>query len=532
MKKGASKITRGESALAVLGMGHVGLPTALGLAEMGWDVVGADEDRAKIDQIRQGQPTFYEPGLDELLSKHLRSGRFRLADNVEEAIRAASVIFLCVGTPQRETGEANLVQVEAAARSIARNLNGYKLIVEKSTVPALTGQLVKKTIHRYAQAAIGTAGKGQKGNGQPTDPSACFEVASNPEFLQEGNAVQDFFRPARMVCGVESERARDILLEIYRPLGCPVLVTDLATAELIKYAANAFLATKISFINMISDLCESTGTDVTAVAQGIGLDPRIGADFLKAGIGFGGYCLPKDLRAFIHLAEQHNVDFSLLKAGEEINQRRIEVFLQKVRQALWVLEGKTLALLGLAFKPGTDDVRDAPSIKIIEALRQEGVALQLYDPKAMPEMQRLFPEQEGRLTYCSSPYQAAQGADALLLLTEWDEFQNLDWDRLHDLMQLPIVLDGRNFCDPEQVRQASFEYVGMGRNEGFTAVYLSGQRATGRQRDSRSRTEFPIDLTQSPDERSTSGKGNGFGDGEDRAAPSKLTVRPNVARVD
>jgi len=527
MKKGAGKISRGKSTLAVLGMGHIGLPTALGLAEMGWDIVGADEDRTKIGQILRGQLTFYEPGLDELLSKHLRSGRFRLAGDVDEAIRAASVIFLCVGTPQRETGEANMAQVEAAARSIARNLNGYKLIVEKSTVPALTGQLLKKTIHRYAQA-----GKGQKGNGQPADPSACFEVASNPEFLQEGNAVQNILYPARRVCGVESERARDILLEIYRPLGCPVLVTDLATAELIKYAANAFLATKISLINMISDLCERTGTDVTAVAQGIGFDPRIGTGFLKAGIGFGGYCLPKDLRAFIHLAEQHNVDFSLLKAVEQINQRRIDVFLQKVRQALWVLEGKTLGVLGLAFKPGTDDIRDAPSLKIIEALRQEGVALQLYDPKAMPEMQRLFPEQEGRLTYCSSPYQAAQGADALLLLTEWDEFQNLDWDRLRDLMQLRILLDGRNFCDPDQVRQAGFEYVGIGRNEGSTGIYLPGQGTNGDRQDNQPRTEFPPNLTQSLDELLTPGRGNGCGDGQGRAAPGTPPAMPNMAGVD
>jgi UDPglucose 6-dehydrogenase len=530
MEKGTSNTSRRKSTLAVLGMGHIGLPTALGLAEIGWEVVGADADRAKIGQIRQGRPTFYEPGLDKLLSKHLRSGRLRLTGNVEEAIRAASVIFLCVGTPQRETGEANMAQVEAAARSIARNLNGYKLIVEKSTVPALTGQFLKKAIHRYAQKAE----NGQKGNGNPTDPSLCFEVASNPEFLQEGNAVQDFFRPARIVCGVESERARDILLDIYRPLGSPVLVTDLATAELIKYAANAFLATKISFINMISDLCESTGTDVTAVARGIGLDPRIGPDFLKAGIGFGGYCLPKDLRAFIHLAEQYDVDFSLLRAVEEINQRRVEMFLQKVRKALWVLEGKTLGLLGLAFKPGTDDVRDAPSLKLIEALRQEGVALQLYDPKAMPEMQRLFPKDEGRLTYCSSPYQAAQGADALLLLTEWDEFQNLDWDRLHDLMQLPIVLDGRNLCNPSQVRQAGFEYVGIGRNKQFTGIYLPSRKANGGQQDSRSRIEAPLDSTPSLDQPTPPGGGNGVGDGDGdgRAAPSALTVRPNVASVD
>ncbi len=533
MEKGTSNTSRGKSTLAVLGMGHIGLPTALGLAEMGWNVLGADADRAKIGQVRHGQPTFYEPGLDELLRKHLRSGRFRLADDVEEAIRAASVIFLCVGTPQRETGEANMAQVEAAARSIARNLNGYKLVVEKSTVPALTGQFLKKTIHRYAQAAIGgKAGNKQKGNGQPADPSARFEVASNPEFLQEGNALQDFFRPARIVCGVESERARDILLEIYRPLGCPVLVTDLGTAELIKYAANAFLATKISFINMISDLCESTGTDVTAVARGIGLDPRIGPDFLKVGIGFGGYCLPKDLRAFIHLGEQQNVDFSLLRAVEEINQRRIELFLEKVRKALWVLEGKTLALLGLAFKPGTDDVRDAPSLKLIEALRQEGAALQLYDPKAMPEMQRLFPEQEGRLTYCSSPYQAAQGADALLLLTEWDEFQNLDWDRLHDLMQIPVVLDGRNFCDPEQVRQAGFEYVGMGRNEQLTDIYLPSRKADGDEQDGHSPNEVLVDSTPSLDQPLPPGEGNGLGAGDSHAAPSAVPVSPNLARVD
>ena len=449
----------GDKRLAVLGMGHVGLPTALGLAELGWQVTGADSDSEKVQLIQSGQAPFHEPGLQELLEKHIHSSRFKVTDELDAAIRSARVLFLCVGTPQKENGEADLTQVESVTRMIARNLNGYKLIVEKSTVPAITANWIKRTVERYA--APGAAGPSATGNGAPV---LNFEVASNPEFLQEGTALRDFFHPSRVVCGVESPRARDILQQIYEPLNCPLVMTDIRTAELIKHAANAFLATKISFINMVADLCEAVGADVAEVARGIGLDPRIGPAFLRAGIGFGGYCLPKDLRAFIYLAEQHHVDFSLLREVERVNQRRVDAFLAKVKEALWVLRGKTIGILGGAFKPGTDDIRESPSLKIVECLLREGAAVRVHDPRAMSNMQMILPEQPDRLAYCPSPYDAARGAEALLLLTEWEEFRDLDWMRLRKLMAVPVLVDGRNHLDPVEVTRAGFEYYCLGRS--------------------------------------------------------------------
>ena len=477
----------GGAKISVLGMGHLGLPTALGLAELGWEVTGADSDSNKIALLKAGQCTFYEPGLQEVLLKHIASPRFKLTDDVEVAIRSGSILFICVGTPQRENGEPDLTQLEALARMTARNLNGYKLIVEKSTVPAVTGRWIKKTIQRYAGAMKArNGGDGTTGTSANTRPdqdvATSFDVASNPEFLQEGKALENFFQPDRVVLGVESERARAILEELYRPLKCPILVTDVSSAELIKYAANAFLATKISFVNMVGDLCEAVGADVKKLAKGIGLDPRIGAGFLDAGIGFGGYCLPKDLRAFIHLAEEHGVNCLLLKEVERINQRRIDVLLKKVRQAVWVHRDKTIGIWGLAFKPGTDDIREAPSLKIIEALLKEGAVLQLYDPQAMPNFRAVFREEEGRISYGESPYEAAHGAHALLLLTEWGEFLELDLRRVRDLMEVPVLVDGRNFYDPERARQAGFEYLCLGREnvEDFVLLFRGLRSTSGK----------------------------------------------------
>ena len=442
-----------QAGISVLGLGHVGLPTALGLAELGWTVTGADADPRKIALLRQGQSPFYEPGLQQLLAKHIANPRFRLADNVADAIRSSSVLFVCVGTPQRENGEADLTQVEELARTIAANLNGYKLIVEKSTVPAITGQWVKRTIQRYSRKAS---------NGSADAPA--FDVASNPEFLQEGKALDDFFSPDRVVCGVESGLARAILSEIYSPLGCPVLFTDVNTAELIKHAANAFLATKISFINMVADLCDRVGADVRQVAEGIGLDPRIGRAFLNAGVGFGGYCFPKDLRAFIRLAEENGVDASLLHATEDVNETRVACFIKKVRQALWMLDGKVVGVLGLAFKSGTDDIRESPALRIVDELARVGARLRLYDPKAMENTKSVLPE-GGHITYCADAYRAAEGAHALLILTEWDEFRQLDLQRIRGLMELPVIVDGRNLLDPDAVRRAGLEYLCMGRQQ-------------------------------------------------------------------
>jgi UDPglucose 6-dehydrogenase len=456
-----------EVPIAVLGMGHVGLPTALGLAELGWKVMGADDAVDKVEQLKAGQATFYEPGMQDLLRKHLKSGRFRPTADVEEAIAASKVLFVCVGTPQREDGAADLSQIEALARTIARNLNGYKVIVEKSTVPAATSARIKKTIARYARleraAKVNNGRGGPNGRRRDAGAPVRFDVASNPEFLQEGKAIDDFFHPDRIVIGVESEEAREILEEIYRPLKCPMVVTDLATAELIKHAANAFLSTKISFINMIADICEAVGADVETVAHGIGLDPRIGCSFLGAGIGFGGYCFPKDLRALIYLAEQHQVPGGILREVEEVNRRRVEVFLNKVRGALWVMQGKTIGVLGLAFKPLTDDIREAPSVRVIEALLKEGAAVRLYDPQAMSNMREVFPEEPGRVEYCPSAFEVARGAHAVLLVTEWDEFRKLDWTELRQSMEVPVLVDGRNFLDPAAMRKAGFDYFSMGR---------------------------------------------------------------------
>lgn len=431
--------------VGVLGLGHVGLPTAVGFAELGWQVIGTDSDSAKVALIASGRCPFYEPDLETLLQKNLAEGRLKVTADVGETVRESDILFVCVGTPQKPDGSPDLSQVEAVIRTVARNLNGYKLIVEKSTVPVQTAQWIKRTILRYA------------GN------NAEFDIASNPEFLREGTAVRDFFHPDRIVIGVESQRAKEWLLELYKPLNAPIVVTDVNTAELIKHAANSFLALKISFINMISDLCEAVGADVTEVAKGIGLDPRIGPHFLQAGIGYGGYCLPKDLKAFIHIAEEHRVDFSLLKEVEKINESRVDKFVRKVQQALWVLKDKTLAIWGLSFKPNTDDIREAPSLKLIRRLLDEGANLRLYDPAAMENVKQVFPEEPPRLVYCSSAIEAAKGSHAILLVTEWEEFRNVDWVKVKEVAALPIIVDGRNCLDPKVLKEAGFEYYGVGR---------------------------------------------------------------------
>lgn len=455
--------------IAVIGTGHVGLPTALGLAELGWKVTGADQDGEKIDRLKEGKSPFYEPGLQTLLSKHLASGNFTVTSDVASAIRAATVLFICVGTPQRENGEADLSQIEVIARLIAQHLNGYKLIVEKSTVPAVTALWIKKTITRFAVARRRSDGGGANQlessawSGKQS-PIAEFDVASNPEFLQEGKAIQNFFQPDRIVVGTESERAQKMLEAIYLPLKRPILVTGLSTAELIKHAANAFLSMKISYINMVADVCEAVGGDVTMVSLGLGLDPRIGPDFLSAGVGFGGYCFPKDLRAFIHLAEKQGVNSSLLREVERINRERADRFLDKIRKALWIVQDKTIGVWGLSFKPDTDDIREAPSARIVEALLEDGARLRLYDPQATAQMRRRFPERADRIAYCSSPYQACEGAHAVLLLTEWEEFRGVDLNRVAELMELPILLDGRNMLDPAKVSGAGLEYISIGRS--------------------------------------------------------------------
>jgi UDPglucose 6-dehydrogenase len=438
-------VSKGKEPLGVLGLGHVGLPTALGFAELGCSVIGADSDAAKVKMVREGKPPFYEPGLAELLNRHLASGCFRTTEDVGEAVRGAEILFICVGTPQHEDGSADLSQVESAVRSVAENLNGYKLIVEKSTAPVHTARWIERTILRYRKA------------------NQEFDIACNPEFLREGSAVKDFLRPDRIVLGVESERARDRLVALFQPFGCPLMLTDLNTAETIKHTANAFLALKISFINMVADLCDATGADVQNVARGIGLDPRVGPHFLNSGIGYGGFCLPKDSKAFIHVAEEHGADFSLLKEAVRVNELRVERFLAKVQQTVWVLRSKRVAIWGLAFKPETDDIREAPSLKIVKRLLEAGSRLRLYDPRAMENFRRVFPEKAEQLVYFSSAAEAACGADVILVLTEWPEFREVDWKGLAKRVGVPIIVDGRNCLDPACLEAAGFEYHGIGR---------------------------------------------------------------------
>lgn len=468
-RKGTRQYTPENMKIAVIGVGHVGLPTALCLAELGWEVVGADQDEEKIRHMKAGKSPFYEPGLQTLLTRHLATGKFSVTSDVASAIDAATVLFICVGTPQGEDGEADLSQIEVIARLIAQHLNGYKLIVEKSTVPAVTSLWIKRTILRFAMAQRRSEAGGLNQSTAPAEidgvpPAPAFDVASNPEFLQEGKAVENFFCPDRIVVGVESERGEEILEAIYRPLKRPMVVTGLTTAELIKHAANAFLSMKISYINMVADICEAVGADVNMVASGLGLDPRIGPDFLSAGIGYGGYCFPKDLRAFACLAEKHGVRGSLLREVERINEERVDRFLDKVYKALWIVQEKTIGVWGLSFKPNTDDIREAPSLRIVESLVRDGARLRLFDPQAMQRMRQVLPEQPGQITYCSSPYQACEGAHALLLLTEWEEFQSVDLQRVASLMELPILLDGRNALDPEKAARAGLEYISIGRN--------------------------------------------------------------------
>jgi UDPglucose 6-dehydrogenase len=431
--------------IGIIGTGYVGLVTAVGLAELGNKVIGTDTAADKIDKASQGIAHIYEPGLEELLKKNLESGTLRFDHDLDETIRASDVLFICVSTPQREDGSADMTYVESVSRTIANNLNKYKLVVEKSTVPVKTSTWVKRTIELY-----------KKGDAE-------FDVASNPEFLREGSAIHDFMHPDRIVVGVESDRARDMMVEIYKAYADRILVTNIDTAELIKHASNSFLAMKISYINLMADLCEQTQADIESVARGMGLDERIGSRFLKAGVGYGGSCFPKDVRALIKIGEDLGVKMDLLRDVDRINMDRVENIMGKLKKALWILKDKKIAVLGLAFKPETDDLRNAPSISVIRKLQDEGAAVSLYDPQAMDQMKAIFPEDPPGIVYADTPLEALREANAALLVTEWDEFKGLDFKKARELMANPIMIDGRNLYEPETVRGQGFEYYSIGR---------------------------------------------------------------------
>jgi UDPglucose 6-dehydrogenase len=443
--------------ISVIGAGYVGLTTAACLAEIGHRVLCADSDLGKLANLHKGNLPFYEPHLEQLVKNNTTAGRLRFATSAE-AIARGKAIFICVGTPPLENGEADLSAIESVARLIATTAHGYRLIVEKSTVPVHTARRLWRHLSIYNSNQL------------------RFDVVSNPEFLREGSAVEDFFHPDRIVIGAESSRAVTSMQEIYRPVlgrrsSCPVhsrcpeerevsmVVTDTNSAELVKHASNSFLAMKISFINLIADACEAAGADIEKVAEGIGSDRRIGRSFLNPGIGFGGFCFPKDLQAFVRIGERLGCDFSLLKEVEKINLRRAEQFVSKVKKELWVLRGKTLAIWGLAFKPNTDDVRFAPSLNIIRLLLSEGASVRAYDPQAMLKSKESLP----KITYCQNLYSAADGADAILILTEWDEFRDADWRNLAKRVAHPLVIDGRNLFSAKAMESHGFRYVGIGR---------------------------------------------------------------------
>jgi len=438
--------------LGIFGTGYAGLVTSVCLAQLGHTVTAIDKDPDIVASLSDGTPTIHEPGLRELLAANLEAGRLRFTTSAEDGVSSSDIVFLCVGTPSRADGRADLCQVEEVARTIAPLLDRYRLIVEKSTVPARTADWIEWTIRRMAG-------------------SECeFDVASNPEFLREGSAVRDFLEPDRIVIGADTERARALLLGLYQgSFDCPIVVTSVTAAELIKHTSNAFLATKISFMNLVSDLCAELGVDVATVARGVGLDPRIGGHFLNAGLGFGGSCLPKDLSALITVAEDNGVDVAMLREVERINTARVDRLLAKVERALWVLPHKVIGVLGVAFKPDTDDIRGAPSLTIVPRLHGAGASLRIYDPIAARNLQKLYPPDD-RLTYVESAFEAARGADALVILTDWEEFRSLDLDRVRSLMRSPIVVDGRNLFEPARMRAAGVEYYSLGRGDATLRV--------------------------------------------------------------
>ncbi len=435
--------------IAIIGTGYVGLVTGACLADVGFDVVCVDVDHDKIEQLKKGISPIYEPGLEEILTRTIQREKLKFSTDIVSVLPEVDVLFSAVGTPPGADGSADLQYVLTVAETIGKHMNRYLLVITKSTVPVGTAQLVKKTIQKELD---------QRG------VDVDFDIASNPEFLKEGNAIQDFMRPDRIVVGVENERARSYFEKIYKPFvlnGHPVIFTDIASAEMIKYAANAMLATRISFMNEMANLCELVGADISMVREGIGSDSRIGKKFLYAGIGYGGSCFPKDVKAIIQTADQHGYSLELVKAVEKINDRQKLVLFNKLyRYYDGDLKGKKVAMLGLSFKPNTDDLREAPSLVLIEELLKHGAQVQVYDPIAMPKAKLQLGD---RVSYMNSIEETIRDSEALLLVTEWAQFRTLSPNTLTQLMKHPLLLDGRNIYDPEEMKNGGVIYFGIGK---------------------------------------------------------------------
>lgn len=427
--------------LAIIGTGHVGLVTGACFAERGHRVTCVDNDARKIEALVQGRLPIYEPGLDPLVQRNVAEGRLSFTTEIAEAVKSCEVIFICVGTPPLPSGAPDMSYLEAVSRAIALHMEGYRVVVEKSTVPVQTGDRVRQTIERYVKS------------------ETPFDVVSNPEFLREGSAVQDTLEPDRIVVGVSSPRAREAMERVYRPFQAPVIFTDIRSAELIKHASNSFLAMKISFINAVATICEMAGGNVEEVARGMGMDPRIGPSFLRAGIGYGGSCFPKDVDAFASIADQLGYPFGLLKEVQRINAEQRARFVKRIEEELWVLKEKRIGVLGLSFKPDTDDVRESPAIDIANRLAAKGAVVRACDPKAAEKARPLLVGVE----IVATPYEAAEGADALVIATEWKEYRDLDLVRVKSLLAHPTVFDGRNVFLPARMRELGFRYFSVGR---------------------------------------------------------------------
>lgn len=429
--------------ICVIGTGYVGLVTGTIFAELGNDVVCIDKIAEKVEQLNKDIMPIYEPGLKELVARNRSEGRLRFGTDLKSAVEDAEIIFICVNTPSMDNGETDLSFIKAVAKEVAKAMNGYKIIVNKSTVPVGTGDLVRDIIKEHGSS------------------NHDFDVVSNPEFLREGSAVADALKPDRIVIGAPTKQVAFRLLELYATLEAPMIITDVYAAEIIKYASNAFLATKISFINAIANLCEKVGADVEDVAKGMGRDQRIGKSFLDAGLGFGGSCFPKDLKSLVYTSSKMGYEFKLLENVLEINNKRAGHFIKMIQSRFPEIKGKIFAMLGLSFKPNTDDLREAKSIEIIKGLLALGAKVRAFDPVAMPAAKKEIPD----ITYCSNSYEACEGADALLIITEWREFRLLNLEKVKTLMNNPIIFDGRNMYNPDRKERLGFEYYALGRGK-------------------------------------------------------------------
>ncbi|MCA8945894.1 MAG: UDP-glucose/GDP-mannose dehydrogenase family protein [Planctomycetes bacterium] len=427
--------------ISVIGSGHVGLVSGVCFAEKGHEVLCVDHDTDKLAQLKKGDVPFYEPGLPELLKKHVASKKLTFSGRTEDAVEFGQAIFICVGTPSTERGKADMSYVEKVARTIAENLKDYRLVIEKSTVPIKTGERIRRTITRYIKGDI------------------QFDVASNPEFLREGSAIEDTLKPDRVVVGVDSAKGESLLREIYKDFNCPIVATSVGSAELIKHASNTFLALKITYANWLARLCEASGADVQEVVHGMGLDHRIGHQFFGAGIGYGGSCFPKDVDALAHISEELGVEAPLVRLISETNKSQLDAFYQRIESELWVLHDKTLAIWGLAFKPNTDDLREAPALRLIDKLIAAGAKLRVHDPVAMPATRKRHPD----LYYAKDPIDATSGADALIVCTEWPQYVEADLAKVKASLHVPIIFDGRNCLDRKQVSELGMTLFGIGK---------------------------------------------------------------------